>query len=171
MKINEITYKSASSLPPACLQPASSLLPACLQLTLVVFGSDFTRNALALPMVATRRRASLGEGRDLLDHVISCVCDRRWIVTWWTMWSAICVSREDTSRQHCPRRLAHYSITGSSFGCCLLPILHFWLKLPLRSSAFDDLYREWCWALADIARRELPSHGSNVSGGGRRAEL
>ena len=122
-------------------------------------------------LVATRRRASLGEGRDLLGHVISCVCDRRWIVTWWTMWSAIGVSREDTSRQHCPRRLAHYSITGSSFGCCLLPILHFWLKLPLRSSAFDDLYREWCWALAAIARRALPSHGSNVSGGGRRAEL
>ena len=33
--------------------------------------------------------------------------------------------------------------------------------------AFDDLYREWCWALADRARRELPSEGSNVSGGGR----
>ena len=37
--------------------------------------------------------------------------------------------------------------------------------------AFDDLYREWCWALADRARRELPSEGSNVSGAGRRAEL
>ncbi len=36
--------------------------------------------------MATRRRASLGEGRDLLGHVISCVCDRRWIDTFASCW-------------------------------------------------------------------------------------
>ena len=36
-------------------------------------------------MVATHRRASLGEERDILGHVFSCVCDRRWAVIreWW----------------------------------------------------------------------------------------
>ncbi len=88
-------------------------------------------------MVATHRRASLGEGRDLLGHVISCVCDRRWVATCWTMWSAIVsieghksIALSNTGgRPIVPieghMSIAHYSITGSSFCCfsCHFPFL------------------------------------------------
>ena len=37
-------------------------------------------------LVATPRRASLGDGRDLLGRVISCVCDRRRVGTFASSW-------------------------------------------------------------------------------------
>ena len=64
----------------SCGWPPGSFYMSFVSLS-VNAGSDFTRDALALPMVATRRRASLGGGRDLLGHAISCVCDRRRVDT------------------------------------------------------------------------------------------